>query len=173
MCGPSQDDQDVEQLMRTAPDVKTTWVPAFRPSNSIEEGTEYVQGSLKHDPSEPHALIQLTERVKGQGVNDGDDTGCAETDEHRGAVGAPGGSAEVLKPRDSDASKTQETDHAQVKSQQVGIAKEAIVHGWHIAPDNEKDDSGVVQLVSPLGHLRAVVAQGMVGCAHTQTAESA
>lgn len=65
------------------------------------------------------------------------------------------------------------TYHAQVKSQQGRIAKEAIVHGWHIAPDNEKHDSSVIQLVSPLGHLGAVVGQGMVRSAHTQAAESA
>lgn len=77
---------------------------------SIEEGTEDVHGSLKHDPSEAHAVIQLGERVEGQGMKDGNDSGCAETDEHHGAVRAPGGSAEMLKPRDGDASKTQETD---------------------------------------------------------------
>lgn len=52
------------------------------------------------------------------------------------------------------------------------MAKEAIVHGWHIASDNKKDDAGVIQLVSPFGHGRTVVAQGMVSRAHTEAAES-
>ena len=65
------------------------------------------------------------------------------------------------------------TYRAQVKGQQSRPAKEAIVHGWHIAPNNEKDDASVVQLVSPLGHLGAVVGQGMVSGAHAQAAESA
>ena len=77
---------------------------------SIQEGTEDVQGSLKHDPFEAHAVIQLTERVKGQGMKDGNHSGCAEPDEHHGTVRAPGRGTEMFKPGDGDASETQETD---------------------------------------------------------------
>lgn len=91
-------DENVEYLMRAAPDVKCLRETSLRPSNRVEKRAENVQEPLEQNPVEPHTLLQDLVAVDAETVAHGHDPRDAEADEHGGAVGAPARRAELLDP---------------------------------------------------------------------------
>lgn len=65
------------------------------------------------------------------------------------------------------------THEAKVGGEQVGLAEEAIVESGHVAADNEGDDSRIIELVAPSGHLTAMVEESVIGGAHAETDDGA
>ena len=61
-----------------------------------------------------------------------------------------------------------QTHRAQVRHTQHRLATKAIVQRRHMAPHNQCDDSCVIQLISPLRHLPAVIQYNVKRRAHTQ-----
>lgn len=97
----------------------------------------------------------------------------------------------MVKPRDSHASQTEETDliimllalcvcsvivgrtdFGQINRQELRRAGKSVVNRWNITPNNEKDDAGIVELVPKLGDIGRVIADGVVCSTHAQTQES-
>lgn len=110
--------------MRAAPDIERVRRNSLRPSYlkqptladrngpsahliqtySVNESSRDVQYTLQEHPAESHPRIEFVEAVNGQSMDNGNDAGDTEPDEHEGAVGAPGWGAEVFEPGNYEAS---------------------------------------------------------------------
>lgn len=65
------------------------------------------------------------------------------------------------------------THPSEIHLHQVRQTVKAIVQRRHVTAHDQEDDTGVVELVSPLGNVRAVVAERVERGAHAQAAERA
>lgn len=160
-----QHHEQVEDLVRAAPDVEPAREVPLRPAERVEKRSEDVHGAMRHHPGQAHASVHLPPAVDEQAVGDGDHAGEAEADKNASSEGPPLWRAEMLQPRDDATARAEkadlvpvsarrgmfmmgETHNGQVNSHQIGPTKEAVVHGRHVAPDNEEDNAYVVKLVS-------------------------
>lgn len=75
----------------------------------VENGAEYVHGALENDPAQAHAIFKVLVAVGPDAMDNGDDAGHTEADEHGGAVRTPGGGAEALNPGHSRAAYSKST----------------------------------------------------------------
>lgn len=110
----------VEDLVRVSPDVERTRRTSLRPATlftvsgkangnegkwtySVENSAKDVHGTVEDDPAQTHALFQAIEAVDEGSVDDGDDAGEPEGDEHHCAIGSPRRGAKALDPRNDAA----------------------------------------------------------------------
>lgn len=130
----SEQDKHVEDLVGAAPDVEGAREAPLGPSNllrsaddsryerslgrpathRIEDCAKDVHCALGDDPGDAHPVLQALVAVDGDAVDDGDDAGQAEADEHGGSVRAPSRRAELVDPGDGGASDTEEAYLAEV-----------------------------------------------------------
>jgi hypothetical protein len=96
----SKDNEDVENLVRRAPNVERLWPAPLRPPQRVNESSRYVQQALSEHPRKPHALIELLVAVYTQAVDNRHYAGGTQAYEHHGAVWSPLWRAEVLEPGD-------------------------------------------------------------------------
>ncbi|KUI68940.1 hypothetical protein VM1G_11560 [Cytospora mali] len=81
-------------------------------------------------------------------MDDRDDTGDSQAHEHEGTVGPPFWGTEVLEPGNDQAAQAQDT---------------------YLHQNDQADNPGIVELVSPFCHARRVITKGMIRSAHAQT----
>lgn len=68
-----EDHEEVEDLVRAAPDVKGAGITPLRPASSVQERAKDVHCAVQDYPAQAHAVLHFRPAVHGQAVDDGHD----------------------------------------------------------------------------------------------------
>lgn len=96
-CG-SEDDKDVKDLMRTAPNVELAREASFGPSGSVQDCTKDVHGAMKNDQTDAHSILESLVSVTSDALQNRYDAGQAQSDKHGSAIDSPFWFAEAVYP---------------------------------------------------------------------------
>ena len=102
---------EVEDLMRTAPDVEAAGRShSFRESRGVENSAEDVHCPMEDDEADAHSSLETRVAEDGDAMGHGDDARQTKRDEHGSAVRSPRRGAESVHPGDESAASSEGED---------------------------------------------------------------